>query len=141
MRADELAVHTECEETVLVVRLEGELVWPAARGLSTRVQASLPAGPAATVIDMSGVRFLDSSGVAALLALYQSLAEAQAVVAFARPTPLIERLLTIAGLHDHLPLYDTLEAARRAAGGLLVGQSASGRGLADLVEQVRDRGE
>ncbi|MEV1249389.1 hypothetical protein ACIBO2_57810 [Nonomuraea sp. NPDC050022] len=54
MRADELAVHTECEETVLVVRLEGELVWPAAGGLSTRVQECLPPGPAVTVIDLSG---------------------------------------------------------------------------------------
>ncbi|MFC4116962.1 STAS domain-containing protein [Nonomuraea zeae] len=129
MSADELAVHTECGETVLVVRLEGELVWPAAPGLSTRVQASLPTGPAATVLDMSWARFLDSSGVAALLALYQSLAEAQAVVAFARSTPLIERLLTIAGLHDHLPLYDTLEAARRADGCLLVEVAQHGHQL------------
>jgi len=116
MRADEPTVHAECAETVRAVRLEGELVWPAARRLSTRVQACLPAGPAATVIDLSGVRFLDSCGVAALLALHRSLTEAQAVVAFARPTPLIERLLTIADLHDHLPLHGTLEAARRAAG-------------------------
>lgn len=62
----------------------------------------LPAGAGEVVVDLSGVEFIDSSGLRLLVATHQQATEAGRRLVLRDPSKVVERLLDIAGLADHL---------------------------------------
>ncbi|GJM39553.1 MAG: hypothetical protein DHS20C19_29200 [Acidimicrobiales bacterium] len=55
-------------------------------------------------VDLSGVDFVDSSGLRALVTWHESLADAGNRLEMSSPTSAVARLFEIAGIRDHLHL-------------------------------------
>ena len=63
------------------------------------------------ILDMSGVSFLDSAGVGALVSLFVSRRNQGKVFALAALSPQSTAVVTVAGLQNLLPVYKTVEEA------------------------------
>ena len=97
------------DDGVMVLALSGELdVYSVAR-LRTAL-SELPPG-LDVVLDLSGVPFVDSAGLGALIAGIRRIREARgrAFVVSARPT--VARLLHVTGFERIAPIHRSLEAA------------------------------
>jgi anti-anti-sigma factor len=67
------------------------------------------------VLDMSGVTFLDSAGVGSLVSLFVSRRNQSKTFALAGLTAQGKAVVTVAGLQNLLPIYNTLADATTAA--------------------------
>jgi anti-anti-sigma factor len=68
--------------------------------------------PAANVVlDLSGVSFLDSAGVGALVSLFVNRRGQGKTFSLAALTPQSTAVVTVAGLQNLLPVYKTVEEA------------------------------
>jgi anti-sigma B factor antagonist len=63
------------------------------------------------VLDLSGVSFLDSAGVGALVSLFVSRRNQGKVFALAALSPQSTAVVTVAGLQNLLPVYKTVDEA------------------------------
>ena len=63
------------------------------------------------VLDLSGVSFLDSAGVGALVSLFVSRRNQGKTFALASLAPQSAAVVTVAGLQKLLPIYNTVEEA------------------------------
>jgi anti-sigma B factor antagonist len=63
------------------------------------------------VVDLSGVSFLDSAGVGALVSLFVSRRNQGKTFALAALSPQSTAVVTVAGLQNLLPVYKTVEEA------------------------------
>jgi anti-sigma B factor antagonist len=106
-----LKADTAAEGTVAVIEVVGEVDLRVAHQLDAALEPS-PAGPKAILVDMTGVGFLDSSGMRALLLAGERfrvdgtrwalvLAEGSAV----------RNGLALAGVHERLPLQGSRDEA------------------------------
>ena len=68
------------------------------------------------VLDMSGVNFLDSAGVGALVSLFVSRRNQGRRFALATLTPQGTAVVTVAGLQNLLPIYKTVAEAEAKKG-------------------------
>jgi anti-anti-sigma factor len=66
------------------------------------------------ILDMSGVSFLDSAGVGALVSLFVSRRTQGKVFGLAALPPQAVAVVTVAGLQNLLPIYKTVEDANAA---------------------------
>ncbi len=57
-------------------------------------------------VDLSGVGFMDSSGLRALIGAHQRAEAADRRLVIARPSSAVQRLIEISGLGDHLHVSD-----------------------------------
>ena len=69
------------------------------------------------VLDVSGVPFLDSTGLGVLMELHRRLRDNDGAVALVGARPALVRLLTITNLSRALPVYRSVEDASAAVGG------------------------
>jgi anti-anti-sigma factor len=58
------------------------------------------------VVNLAGVRFMDSAGIGVLVGVWRRVAATTAGLALAGPAPQVQRALDIAGLTKVLPVYD-----------------------------------
>ncbi|HEU4567704.1 MAG TPA: STAS domain-containing protein [Marmoricola sp.] len=96
----ELEIDTTRGDDGVVVRLAGELDMLSAPELGDELTALLEAGETHLVVDLTGLEFLDSSGLSALLGAHQSAQERGASLVLRSPNERIIRLVNIAGLGD-----------------------------------------
>jgi len=75
------------------------------------VQQLRPDESATLVLDLSGVNFLDSAGVGALVSLFVSRRNQGRALALASLTPQAKAVVMVAGLHNMLPIYATVDEA------------------------------
>lgn len=87
--------------TSRLVTVEGELDAATAPALADALQAAAP-GETITV-DLEGLTFLDSSGIAVLLAAHRRDAVDGTRLRLTRPSEAVSRVLGICGLLDVLP--------------------------------------
>lgn len=87
--------------------------------------AAVPQG-ASLVVDLSGVSFLDSAGLGALIGAIRRLRQLGGEVAVASPRPLIARVLRTTGFDRIVPVCETVEEAAEALGGALAASVAGG---------------
>ncbi|HYL61284.1 MAG TPA: STAS domain-containing protein [Candidatus Methylomirabilis sp.] len=92
----------------LVTRLTGKL---ALETVHNFIEIMRPEPPAHLILDMSGVSFLDSAGVGALVSIFVSRRNAGKTLALAELTPQGNAVLQVAGLANLLPTYPTVESA------------------------------
>jgi anti-anti-sigma factor len=59
------------------------------------------------VVNLAGVRFMDSTGMGVLVGVWRRVAATTASLALAVPAPQVQRVLDTAGLTKVLPVYDT----------------------------------
>jgi anti-sigma B factor antagonist len=80
-------------------------------------EALLTASRASTrvVLDLTGVTFLDSSGLAVLIQALKSGDQEQEVPRLVGPRPLVRRVLDITRLSQKLPIHETVAEALEQA--------------------------
>lgn len=95
-----------------VLSVEGELDIASGSQLQQWVH-SLPKNPHKRyLIDLTRLRFCDATGVRALLAIYRELSGQTSEVAFISPRKnSVQKILTIAGVVDHVPFHTSTDAA------------------------------
>ena len=96
----DLKLATERDGARAVVTIQGELDAYSAPSLEERSRNLLGDG-AELVFDLSGTRFLDSSGLRAILTAQRRLADREGKLSLRAPSEPVRRLLDITGLTDH----------------------------------------
>lgn len=116
-------MHSEVaqHEHATVVTLTGELDAHTAGRLRTLMAEQLLAGPGNLVLDLSGLEFVDSAGLAALIAADKGTRRAGMHLVLAAPGPSVRKVLSLTGIDAVLSTAPSVEAALR-----LVGPDAAG---------------
>ena len=105
-----LAISAEAHRGTAVVSLSGMLDVSSADAFRTALLGQLHEGATRTVVDFTGVRFVDSSGLNALVAVHRRYRATDAELWLVIDDPKLLRLLEITGLDDHFRVFPTLDA-------------------------------
>ena len=92
------AVEVAAEDGTPVIRLSGELDMVSVERIRPVVEEVLAAGNDRLVFDVSGLEFMDSSGIALLVSATRKARQ----VELRRPTPIVRRLIELTGLTESL---------------------------------------
>ena len=99
-----LTIADERDGDVVVVHVGGELDPHSAPTLAGHLDDLLGGGSTEVDLDLSGLRFVDSSGLRVLLAASERLTGAGGALWLRDPAPAVRRLLDVAGVHEALPV-------------------------------------
>ena len=108
----DVQVHETNSGTPVVAKLEGKLVLET---VNQFLQTIRPNGAASLVLDMSGVSFLDSAGVGALVQLFVHRRNQGQTCALAALTPQGIAVMQVAGLMKLMPVFGTVAQAQSAS--------------------------
>lgn len=107
-------MHVDCfvKGANLVARPAGELDLQVADLFRNQLERHLNTrGVKNLVLNLSRVSFIDSSGLGVILGRYRRLKAAGGEVAIVNPSPAVNRLLELAGLHKLVRFYASEEEA------------------------------
>lgn len=93
---------------LLVIKLSGKLSLETVNGFASTMR---PEPAARLVLDMSGLSFLDSAGVGALVSLFVSRRNHGKTLALAALTQQGNAVMQVSGLLKLLPIYPSVEEA------------------------------
>ena len=110
-----LDVVVEAAPYGALVAIEGELDLATVPRVNTALAAEPVASAGAVVIDLTGVAFMDSTGLAALVTLDLELAARGGRLALACPEGPARLLLDVTGLAEQLAVFATRAQAEAAA--------------------------
>ena len=102
---------TELAEGTSLLTLEGRLNMVAAPRLRTAVDESVAAQRPRIVVDLSGVSFIDSSGLGALVAGLKKARQASGDLRITGLTPQVETVLKLTNLDRVLRAHASIDAA------------------------------
>jgi anti-sigma B factor antagonist len=109
-----------------ILRIHGEIDISNAREVLATIQAVVPNGAQAIVVDLSETAYLDSSGVHLLLLLADRLRARRQELSLVVPsTARIRALLEVAGVPKLIQMRDHLDAERAEGPGGAVGPGTS----------------
>jgi anti-sigma B factor antagonist len=113
-------------ENAAVVALEGDLDLVSAPRLKETLTKLLRSGSERLVLDFSGVRFMDSTGLSVLIGVHRRL-EPDERLAIAEVLPEVLRVFEMSGITAHFRIFPTLDEALShvAEGGGAAGAPAS----------------
>ncbi len=94
------------DETGAVVALRGEIDVDTADGIDEAVSLARLAGHSCLVLDLSGVTFLDSQGIKALVVAHQAMAAAGGGLVLRGPRRQVRTILEITGLGEVMSVED-----------------------------------
>lgn len=126
-----LQVKSEKTDDVTVLSCAGEIDLGSAPQLREALAAVFQEAKPRLIIDLSGVGFMDSTGIGVMVNTLNQVREKSGVCAFCGVGPRVHRILQIAGLLNALPLHATRAealAALRAKSAAKNGESLSGAG-------------
>jgi anti-sigma B factor antagonist len=90
-----LSIEKKADETI--VRLSGRIIAETSAELQTTIRSLIPETKR-IVLDMTGVDYIDSSGIGALVSVYLSASKAQCSLELANPQPRIRDLFEVSRL-------------------------------------------
>jgi anti-sigma B factor antagonist len=96
---------------VVVVRPEGRLNMVAAPALRKELNGLVGDGNARLVVDLSGIEFIDSSGLGALISGLKAARQAGGDLRIAAPTQQVRTVLEITNLNRVLTAYPAADSA------------------------------
>ena len=108
--AEELAVRSEVHGNAVVLRLDGDLDLVTAPMVNKSIKAALEQSPPVLVVDLSGVEFMASAGLAELVAGHQ-LAGPRTAFRVVAPNRATSRPLEMVGLTTVFGVFPTLDEA------------------------------
>lgn len=95
----------------VVITLTGELDAHTAPKLRTLLAEQLLAGPGNLVLDLAGLSFVDSAGLAALISADKGTRRAGMRLVLASPRPPVRKVLTLTGLDAVLSTVESVDVA------------------------------
>ncbi len=111
--ADTMTTTVEAHEGATVLTVSGEVDLATAPALENTIDAILTGKPAALIIDLTGVSFLASAGMATLVAAHQRAGDTTTIVVVA-DGPATSRQLKMTSLDQVFALHPTLAEALAA---------------------------
>ena len=105
----ELGIETRAEDEVTVVALSGEFDLAGVERFEIAL-GRLESGPGAVLVDLSGLDFMDSSGLRALVMADQRAKQAGRRLAIVPGPPVVRRVFEITQLDERLDLVDSAAA-------------------------------
>jgi anti-sigma B factor antagonist len=115
-------------EGITLVEVAGELELHNAPQLRAELQRACENDGPCVVVDLSGLTFIDSTGIGVLVGGLKRAREHGGALTLVCPVPRIRRVFEITGLLKALPLYETREAAQAACS---TGKSAGDKTVSD----------
>lgn len=104
----DLEKQPSSDSTTSVYKASGKLSLETVSGFVQNMRAE----PASYIVmDLSGVTFLDSAGVGALVSLFVNRRNQKKALALAALPPQASAVVTVAGLQNLLPIYKTIDEA------------------------------
>jgi anti-sigma B factor antagonist len=107
----ELGIDVSRHGDEVVVAVSGDIDIHTAPQIRDRLAALQAEGQKSVVVDLSGVSFLDSSALGALVAAHRELREAGGSLKLAAPRAHVLKVFRITRLVEIIPLYDSVDAA------------------------------
>ncbi|MFE9626613.1 STAS domain-containing protein [Streptomyces sp. NPDC006527] len=96
-----------------VITVAGDLDRHSRDRLDDSVRTVLAGRPATVLVELSGTRFMDSSGLTSLINAYRAALRTGTRFALVAPTEPVSRILALTGIDQILDSYPTYEAALR----------------------------
>jgi anti-sigma B factor antagonist len=94
-----------------IIELEGEFDLSNSARLERQLSAVFAAEPLAVMVDLRGVRFLDSTALNTLVRGLRSARERGIGFGLIRPNALVWRVFVLTGLSDYFRTYSSLQEA------------------------------
>jgi anti-anti-sigma factor len=104
--ATELTITQRDDDRGVVLALFGELDVVSAPALEERLGEVLAQPHARVMLDLNGLRFVDSAGVSVLIKAKQTAESTGRTLVLRRPTEQLERVFALVGLADWLAVED-----------------------------------
>lgn len=108
-----LQIEIERQQNGSVVRLIGPIESDDESQLQSEFQRLAMSKPAVVAVDLSGVTFLSSVGIAALVMLHRTLKQQGGTVRIVSPPANIAGVLGRAHIVEMMPVFETLDRAMR----------------------------
>jgi anti-anti-sigma factor len=112
---DGLALATASVDRVIVVTAKGTVDALTAPRLTAALDEALAEAPHAVIADLSEVDFLASAGMSVLIEAHGKAADSVRFGVVA-DGPATSRPMKLVGIHEIVPLYETLDEAMRTVG-------------------------
>lgn len=107
-------LNFEKQSNILIITLNGELDHNSAEEVRVKVDDRIDRDNIEKVVlDFSGVTFMDSSGIGAVLGRYKKLANKGGILCIANPNKNVDRIFDLAGLYKVIKDYNTVDEAVR----------------------------
>lgn len=103
-RAGALSLEAQTDGDLLTIRLTGELDLASAPPVEAAVEEGLADSDRRLVIDFSGLSFIDSTGIAILVAAMGDPRSAGRLGFVPSTAPAVTRVLKLTGVEERLPL-------------------------------------
>ncbi|MET8684607.1 STAS domain-containing protein [Streptomyces sp. NPDC004732] len=113
-RHGRLSVLRSAVDGVRIVALHGEIDYAVKDELSRALIPTDGATPPPTVVDLSDVTFMDSSGINVFIDAQHAVTDAQGWLRIAAAQGPVLRVIQLIGLDAVIPCHPTLEQARTA---------------------------
>ncbi|MFD9391030.1 STAS domain-containing protein [Streptomyces sp. NPDC060000] len=113
-RPGRFSVQPEVVDGVLVVTVHGEIDHDVKDVLSQALTSEEGTTPPRIVADLSGVTFMDSSGINVFIAAHQRVSQTQGWLRIAGAQESVVRLLQMVGVDTFIPCHPTVERALNA---------------------------
>ncbi|MEU9187341.1 STAS domain-containing protein [Streptomyces sp. NPDC048484] len=107
----QLSVEHSAIDGIRVVTVRGEIDHTVKDVLSEALLSPDSATPPRTVVDLSGVTFMDSSGISVFISAYQARSDAQGWLRIAGAQESVLRILQIVGMDTLISCHPTVQQA------------------------------
>ena len=112
-----LNIKLERKQTVLLVRLEGELDHHTSEELRNKVEYELEEnGVQHIILNLEALSFMDSSGIGVILGRYKQVKERQVEIIVCSISPQVKRLFDMSGLFKVIRLEENETNALQTLG-------------------------
>jgi anti-sigma B factor antagonist len=108
----ELSLRRVVTDRCPVIEAYGEIDVASAGELREMIDSSLGPGAQRLIVDLSGIRFMDSSGLNALIGTARRLGAGSFGVVVSRPG--IRRIFAVTGIDNMVPVFDSVAEAAQA---------------------------
>jgi len=96
-----IELDTERERDTGTVHVTGEVDLTSAPRLEQAIRELIDGGVRRLIVDLSDVRFMDSTGLRVLMSSYKRLTEVGGALVLGRPSEAVKRVLDVSGLNSH----------------------------------------
>jgi anti-anti-sigma factor len=111
---DELQISVTAGPADTLVAVTGECDLHTGRQLRDVLTSELSRGVRRLILDLSGLTFLDSTGMQVLLSVRNVITVRGGILALVSPQPVVARILELTGADRVIPVYDSLQDAQTA---------------------------
>ena len=95
----------------IILSIQGEVDLANAASLRTALTSAIGTGTRLIVVDLTSLRYIDSSGINVLLETNRNFAKDGCMLVIAVVPSMIQRTFKIVGLEQAIPIFPTVEAA------------------------------